>query len=276
MVEEGPSATSGPTCGQRARVRASIGGVRDEQRLRTGTPESRAFAERVRVVMGLTARLNVLPYDDLPGRATLLSEIFGSPVPESLSILPPFYCDYGLRTSFGEQVFVNQGCYFLDLGGITIGDRVMIGPQVTLSTAGHPVELADRYDFLTHAPIRHRGRRLDRCRRDHHAGGDDRARIGRRRGRSRRQGRPSDERRDRHERRRAPAPRALRPTPTTRQARTAERTVAASQAANSGSLHPWSRSSHRGSGELSAHTISAARSGVRSRRNQPFSSQWRT
>ena len=74
-------------------------------------------------------------------------------MPESLSILPPFYCDHGLRTSFGEGVFVNQGCYFLDLGGITIGDRVMIGPQVTLTTAGHPVELADRYDFLTHAPI---------------------------------------------------------------------------------------------------------------------------
>ena len=29
----------------------------------------------------------------------------------------------------------------------------MIGPGVTLSTGGHPVELADRYDFLTHAPI---------------------------------------------------------------------------------------------------------------------------
>ena len=29
----------------------------------------------------------------------------------------------------------------------------MIGPGVTLSTGGHPIELADRYDFLTHAPI---------------------------------------------------------------------------------------------------------------------------
>ena len=127
--------------------------MQHEQRIPTRTPESRAFAERVQVVMGLTARLNALPFDDLAGRRSLLEEIFGAPVPDSLSILPPFYCDHGLGASFGERVFINQGCYFLDLGGITIGDRVLIGPGVTLSTAGHPVEPGERYDFLTHAPI---------------------------------------------------------------------------------------------------------------------------
>lgn len=50
-------------------------------------------------------------------------------------------------------MFINQGCFFLDLGGITIGDRVLIGPRVTLSTTGHPVELDERYDFITYAPI---------------------------------------------------------------------------------------------------------------------------
>ncbi|WP_433281776.1 sugar O-acetyltransferase [Micromonospora sp. CA-244673] len=133
--------------------------MRNEQRLRTRTPESRAFAERVHLVMSLTSRLNVLPFDDLDARRTVLTEIFGGPVPESLSVLPPFYCDYGLGASFGERVFINQGCFFLDYGGggITIADRVLIGPRVTLSTAGHPVELDERYDFITHAPHRHRG-----------------------------------------------------------------------------------------------------------------------
>jgi acetyltransferase-like isoleucine patch superfamily enzyme len=133
--------------------RASINVVRNEQRLARRTPESRAFAERVQFVMNLTARLNLLPFDDLDARRALLTEIFGEPVPDSLSILPPFYCDYGLGASFGEGVFINQGCYFLDLGGITIGDRVLIGPRVTLSTAGHPVELDERNEFITHAPI---------------------------------------------------------------------------------------------------------------------------
>ena len=136
-----------------AHFRASIGVVRHEQRLPTRTPESRAFAERVRQVMELTARLNAAPFGDLDVRRSLLSEIFGQELPESLSILPPFYCDYGLGASFGEKVFINQGCYFLDLGGISIGDRAMIGPGVTLSTAGHPVDLDERYGAVTHAPI---------------------------------------------------------------------------------------------------------------------------
>ncbi|MGO4257362.1 sugar O-acetyltransferase [Marmoricola sp. RAF53] len=127
--------------------------MRDERRLPARTPESRAFAERVELVMALTARLNALPFDDLDGRRKLFTEIFGGPVPDSLSILPPFYCDHGLGATFGEQVFINQGCSFLDLGGITIGDRVLIGPRVTLTTAGHPVEPAERFDFITHAPI---------------------------------------------------------------------------------------------------------------------------
>ncbi|TQL56502.1 acetyltransferase-like isoleucine patch superfamily enzyme [Oryzihumus leptocrescens] len=103
--------------------------------------------------MTLTSRLNALPFDDLDARRELLAEIFGSTLPDSLSILPPFYCDYGLGASFGERVFINQGCFFLDFGGITIGDRVLIGPRVTLSTAGHPVDPDERYDFITHAPI---------------------------------------------------------------------------------------------------------------------------
>ncbi|MBB2948878.1 acetyltransferase-like isoleucine patch superfamily enzyme [Actinoplanes lutulentus] len=127
--------------------------MRNEQRLPTRTPESRAFAERVQLVMGLTARLNALPFDDLDGRRTVLTAIFGGPVPDSLTILPPFYCDHGLNASFGERVFINQGCYFLDYGGITIGDRVLIGPRVTLSTSGHPVEVGERFDYITHAPI---------------------------------------------------------------------------------------------------------------------------
>ncbi|MEV0895220.1 sugar O-acetyltransferase [Actinoplanes sp. NPDC049802] len=127
--------------------------MRNERRLPTRTAESRAFAQRVQVAMALSAQLNLLPFDDLDGRRRILAEIFGGPVPESLSILPPFHCDYGLGASFGERVFINQGCFFLDLGGITIGDRVLTGPRVTLTTAGHPVEVDERFGAITHAPI---------------------------------------------------------------------------------------------------------------------------
>lgn len=127
--------------------------MRNQQRLATRTADSRAFVERVQLVMTLSARLNALPFDEREERAALLAQIFGQTLPDSLSILPPFYCDYGLGASFGERVFINQGCVFLDYGGITVGDRVLIGPRVTLATAGHPVEPDERYDFITHAPI---------------------------------------------------------------------------------------------------------------------------
>lgn len=57
--------------------------MRNEQRLPSRTPESRAFGERVQLVMNLTARLNLVPFDDLEGRKALLSEIFGQPIPDS-------------------------------------------------------------------------------------------------------------------------------------------------------------------------------------------------
>lgn len=111
------------------------------------------MTDRVQVVMELTSRLNLLRHSDLEARNELLAEILGRPVPETLTLYPPFYCDYGLNLEFGEQVFVNQNCSFYDIGGITIGDRTMIGPSVTLLTAGHPVEPTERFDGITTAPI---------------------------------------------------------------------------------------------------------------------------
>jgi len=109
--------------------------------------------DRVEVVLDLTSRLNVLPFADTTGRTTLLSQIFGEPLPATVTIYPPFYCDHGLNIDFGENVFVNQNCSFYDIGGISIGDRTLIGPGVTLTTAGHPVEPSARYDGITTAPI---------------------------------------------------------------------------------------------------------------------------
>ncbi|OZB76826.1 MAG: transferase, partial [Microbacterium sp. 14-71-5] len=79
--------------------------------------EFRAMSERVLAVSALTSRLNLLPFDDEAGRAALLEEILGRPLPRRLTIYPPFYTDHGLRLELGERVFVNQGCTFLDFAG---------------------------------------------------------------------------------------------------------------------------------------------------------------
>lgn len=111
------------------------------------------FTERIAEVTDATSRLNVLPFSDSEGRAKLLSIVFGGPLPESVTIYPPFYTEHGLATTFGKNVFVNQGCTFMDGGGITIGDNVMIAPRVSLITGGHPLPLAERYEYTASAPI---------------------------------------------------------------------------------------------------------------------------
>ncbi|OZE28361.1 transferase [Rhodococcus sp. 05-2255-1e] len=117
------------------------------------SPEFTRFAQRIAVVTDATSRLNVLPFSDTAARAELLSVVFGGPLPDSVTIYPPFYTEHGLATTFGKDVFVNQGCTFMDGGGITIGDNVMIAPRVSLITGGHPLPLAERYDYTASAPI---------------------------------------------------------------------------------------------------------------------------
>jgi acetyltransferase-like isoleucine patch superfamily enzyme len=117
------------------------------------SPEFEAMAERVLQVTALTSRLNILPFDDEAGRAELLEQILGRPLPERLTIYPPFYTDHGLHLELGERVFINQGCTFLDYAGIRLGDRVMVGPKVTFITSGHPVDPEERRLYLTGEPI---------------------------------------------------------------------------------------------------------------------------
>ena len=115
--------------------------------------EFTAMHERVVRVTELTSRLNVLPFDDAAGRAALLEQILGRPLPAGVTVYPPFYTDHGLRLELAERVFINQGCTFLDYAGIRLGEGVMVGPKATFITVGHPVDPDERRRFLTGAPI---------------------------------------------------------------------------------------------------------------------------
>ncbi|MFJ9182882.1 DapH/DapD/GlmU-related protein [Streptomyces anulatus] len=117
------------------------------------TPDFARHAERIVEVTDATSRLNVLPFSDSEGRTELLSVVFGGPLPESVTIYPPFFTEHGLNTTFGKNVFVNQGCTFMDKGGIRIGNGVMIAPKVSLITGGHPLPPAERREYLSFAPI---------------------------------------------------------------------------------------------------------------------------
>jgi maltose O-acetyltransferase len=87
----------------------------------------------------LAAAFNATAGDDHAGRDRILRELLGS-VGEGTVIRPPFRCDFGYQTHVGARTFANWGLICLDVGRITIGDDVQIGPNVQLLTATHPLE----------------------------------------------------------------------------------------------------------------------------------------
>jgi len=99
-------------------------------------PELAADSLRAR---RLQDRFNRALPDAADERRHILEELLGTFGPES-EIRPPFYCDYGYQLHMGARSFANFGLVALDVGSITIGDDVQIGPNVQLLTPTHPVE----------------------------------------------------------------------------------------------------------------------------------------
>lgn len=102
----------------------------------------------------LTALLNAIPYEDADAIRTAWSELTGQPVEPTFSLIPPVQVQHGRNTRVGRNVFINQGGALMDVGGIDIGDDVLIEPNVSLITAGHPLEPTRRHHGVTAAPIR--------------------------------------------------------------------------------------------------------------------------
>lgn len=78
----------------------------------------------------------------------LLGRITGKTIDESTALFTPIHINYGKHTRIGKRVFINFGCTFLDLGGITIEDDVLIGPSVCLLSEGHPVSPYERQSLI--------------------------------------------------------------------------------------------------------------------------------
>ena len=87
----------------------------------------------------LLERYNASRHSEHDLRAQLLRELLGE-VGESVTIRPPFQCDYGSHITIGAGTFVNFGCVMLDVAPIRIGRTCQIATGVHLVTATHPVD----------------------------------------------------------------------------------------------------------------------------------------
>ena len=73
-------------------------------------------------------------------RQELLRQIFQD-MGEGCYIEPPLHANWGGRhVHFGSGVYANFNLTLVDDAHIYVGDCVMFGPNVTVATAGHPIE----------------------------------------------------------------------------------------------------------------------------------------
>lgn len=75
---------------------------------------------------------------DLERRAELLDSLLGSHGC-SLWMEAPIHFAYGCNTQLGDHVYANFNLTVVDDGACRIGSYVMFGPNVVISTTGHPV-----------------------------------------------------------------------------------------------------------------------------------------
>lgn len=72
-------------------------------------------------------------------RFKLLKEMFAE-IGEDSYIEPPLHTNWGgHHVHFGKRVYANFNLTLVDDSHIYVGDYTMIGPNVTIATAGHPI-----------------------------------------------------------------------------------------------------------------------------------------
>lgn len=125
----------------------------ESRRILPRTPESEAMVAGVERAFALCERLDRLPYADQDSIRAVVATLIGADVDERFRLAPPFRSDHGSSLRIGERVFINHGCTINDLGGVVIGDDVLIGPNVQILSSGHPVAPAERRSGVTVARI---------------------------------------------------------------------------------------------------------------------------
>ena len=113
----------------------------------TRDPELRAQQNRAKDLM---RAYNLLPAGDQGARTRLLSRLFGG-LGSNARVNQPVYVDYGYNIRTGKAFYANHNLVILDGAPVTFGDHVFIGPNCCFSTAGHPLDVAQRNAGLEYA-----------------------------------------------------------------------------------------------------------------------------
>jgi acetyltransferase-like isoleucine patch superfamily enzyme len=104
----------------------------------------RLFAE------DLVTQFNQAGPKEIERRSNILDKLLGAKK-DNVFIKQPFYCDYGYNIKIGENFFSNFNFTILDESTVTIGDNVLVGPNVSIYTVNHAVNIAKRNAGIEYA-----------------------------------------------------------------------------------------------------------------------------
>lgn len=111
-----------------------------------GRPYTPATAELTRYAQAghrLSHEYNLTYDEDTEKRAAIIDELLGGHG-KGTYLQGPIQFDYGRFTTVGDNFYANFNFTVLDTCPVTIGDNVMIGPNVSLLTAQHPLMYQQR------------------------------------------------------------------------------------------------------------------------------------
>ncbi len=93
--------------------------------------------EEMKKCRRLLQRLNTADWTDGAALSSIVKELFGKS--ENAFVSPPFMCDYGSHIEVGKNFSANYNCTILDVAKVKFGDNCLLGPNIAIYTAGHPV-----------------------------------------------------------------------------------------------------------------------------------------
>ena len=73
----------------------------------------------------------------------LLGKLLGG-IGSNVHVDRPFYCDYGIHITLGDNVIIGMNCIFVDCNRITIGSNVLIASGVQVCTSTHSARPEER------------------------------------------------------------------------------------------------------------------------------------
>ena len=84
-------------------------------------------------------KFNKLKPSDYKKKEKYMKKVFAE-CGENCYIELPFHANWGgHHVHFGSDIYANSNLTLVDDGHIYVGDKVLFGPNVTIATAGHPV-----------------------------------------------------------------------------------------------------------------------------------------